>query len=166
MKTRIHILSALLCLFSLSVSAQDDNDYTNNRGKKKQNEDAINTKQKTPVKIIEFIVGTWEVEGIFKDKKDISETDTVGSNQIIKFNREGRYVSHSGNEKLDSGIYRLNENHSILYLESETGEEPVEWKVTFSQNGEMTLQPTGTYPHAESFRYIYTRRSPADTYTN
>src|SRR5688572_30231775 len=145
MKTVTYILSTLLCLSSLILSAQDDNDYTNNRGnKKKQNDDAINTKQKTPVKIIEYIVGTWEVEGIYKDKKDISNTDTVGSNQIIEFDREGRYVSRSGNEKLDSGIYRLNENHSILYLESQTGEEPVEWKVSFSQDGDMTLQPTGT----------------------
>lgn len=167
MKTKfhIHILAILLCFVSANLSAQDDNEYIN-RKNKKQNDDAINTKQNTPVKIIEYIVGTWQVEGIYKDKKDISGTDTVGSHQVLEFNREGRYVSHSGNEKLDSGAYRLNENHSILYLESETGEEPVEWKVSFNENGKMTLQPMSTYPHAESFRYIYTRKTPVDTYTN
>jgi hypothetical protein len=168
MKTKIHIVSItlVLCFSSMHLAAQDDNDYTNNRGKKKQNQEAINTKKKTPVKIIQYIVGTWEVEEIHKGNKDITDTDTVGLHQTIEFNREGRYVSHSGTEKIDSGAYRLNENHSILYLESEIGSEPQEWDVAFNKNGDMTLRPRGTYPHAESFKYIYSRTSTGNQSPN
>lgn len=147
----IHIFFlAALSLSTLSASAQEE--------QKRRDDNAINTRKKTPEKIIEHIVGTWEVEGIYKGKKDISNTDTVGANQTITFDRELKYVSYSNNERIDSGIYRLNENHSILYLESSTGHEPKEWNVSFTNNG-MTLQPRETYPHAESFRYFYTRKS-------
>lgn len=147
----IHIFFlAALSIATLSASAQEE--------QKKRDENAINTRKKTPEKIIEHIVGTWEVEGIYKGKKDISNTDTVGANQTITFDREAKYVSYSANERIDSGTYRLNENHSLLYLESSTGQEPSEWKVSFTNNG-MTLQPRETYPHAESFRYVYTRKS-------
>jgi hypothetical protein len=146
----------IFCLAVLGFSALQVTAQENERRKRDKN--AINTNKKTPEKIIEHIVGTWEVEGIYKGNKDISDTDTVGANQTITFDRETKYVSYSGNEKIDSGMYRLNENHSILYLESAAGEEPSEWKISFTDNG-MTLQPKETYPHAESFRYFYTRRS-------
>jgi hypothetical protein len=166
MKTKVCILflSIAMCLLSTGLYAQ--NDYTKKEKEKKEREDAINTKQKTPVKIIEHIVGTWQVDGIFKGNKDISNSDTVGINQVIEFNREGRYVSHSGSEKIDSGAYRLNENHALLYLESETGEAPKEWNVTFTKEDEMTLQPKGSSARAQSFKYVYTRTSTGDKNSN
>jgi hypothetical protein len=153
MKRTISIHVFFLALFSFSalhLAAQEE--------RKNRDKNAINTRKKTPEKIIEHIVGTWEVEGIYKGNKDISNTDTVGVNSTIIFDREAKYISYSGNEQIDSGRYRLNENHSILYLESAAGQEPSEWKVSFNNNG-MTLQPKETYPHAESFRYLYTRKS-------
>jgi hypothetical protein len=153
MKRNISIPVFLLAVFSFSAFQ-----LMGQQEKKTRDENAINTRKKTPEKIIEHIVGTWEVEGIYKGKKDISNTDTVGSNRTITFDREAKYISYSGNEKIDSGTYSLNENHYLLYLESAGGGAPSEWKISFSNNG-MTLQPNATYPHAESFRYFYTRKS-------
>lgn len=158
------IITGVFSVLSLTATAQDDNDYTNNRGKtdRKQDQNAINTRKKTPVKIIEYIVGTWQTDAIFKGKKEITGTDTVGSDRTIEFDREGRYVVYNRSEKADNGSYRLNENHSILYLESEAGQTPQEWKISLDENGLMTLQSTGTHQHAESFRYVYSRTSSAD----
>jgi hypothetical protein len=147
------VATVILCFSALTVSAQQQRD-----DRKKENADAINTKKKTPVKYIENIVGTWKTGRVLKNDKDISNTDTVGTDQVIEFNREGRYVSHSGNEKIDSGAYRLNEDHGILYLESETGEPIAQWNIQFD-NDRMILQPRETNAHAESFKYIYTRAS-------
>jgi hypothetical protein len=159
MKPSIHILIVVsaCCLFSFAALAQGDNDYTNNRKNKNTGAPA---KQEPTEKIIERIVGTWEVDRIYKGNKDISNTDTVGSNQTLVFDTELKYVSYSENEKIDSGKYRLNENHSILYLESASGGEPHEWRVGFTGNG-MTLQPIGNSPHAANFKYFYNKTGAA-----
>lgn len=148
-----------LCALTFNVAAQDDNDYSNNRGKKKQNAEAIHSEKEPPTKIIAAIVGTWEVNGVYHGDKDITNTDTVGTNERMEFNREAKYMSYSGNERIDSGTYRLNESHAILYLESATGQEPSEWNVTLSNNN-LTLQPRGAATsHAQGFKYVYTRTS-------
>jgi hypothetical protein len=105
--------------------------------------------------LTEIIVGTWQVDEIFKGKKDISNTDTI-YNETLIFDNEGKYVTH-GSEKIDSGLYRLNENHSILYLESETEKSTTEWSISFSKGG-MTLQPRTAHAQTTpNFKYTYTR---------
>jgi hypothetical protein len=102
---------------------------------------------------------------VLKNNKDISHTDTVGMDQVIDFNREGRYERRSASEKIDRGAYRLNEEHGILYLESETGEPITEWNIRF-ENDRMTLQPRDTSPREESFKYVYTRTSDGRSGSN
>lgn len=144
------LLVGILALGSLQLFAQNEKDQ------KKGQKEGANVRKELKENLTEKIVGTWQVSEIFKGKKNISNTDTLGYNETIIFDHEGNYVSHSGAEKIDSGLYRLNENHSILYLESETGAQTTEWNITFSK-GEMTLQPRATHPHAQSFKYKYTR---------
>jgi hypothetical protein len=132
------------------VSGQNEKDKSKTQSKNS------NSKRAIKADLTETIVGTWQVDEIFKGKKDISNTDTLGYNETIIFDTEGSYVSHSRSEQIDSGLYRLNENHSILYLESETGTNTTEWNITFSKGG-MILQPRSTHPHAQSFKYTYTR---------
>jgi hypothetical protein len=76
----------------------------------------------------------------------------------MEFTREGKYMAYSGREKIDSGLYRLNEQQSKLYLESQANGNPIEWNVTFRKN-EMTLQNAQTSQMAEKLKYIYSRKS-------
>jgi hypothetical protein len=147
----ILLLVGILSFTSSQLLAQNEKDIK--KGTEKSTSNARHAKHNN---LTETIVGTWQVDEIYKGKKEISNTDTLGYNNTIIFDREGNYVSHSGAEKIDSGLYRLNETHSILYLESETERETTEWNITFSK-GEMSLQPRGTHPHAQSFKYHYTR---------
>jgi hypothetical protein len=162
MKKPMVFLSLLFfCIITfVQTFAQDDNDYSDNRGKKsKELNKAVNSNKQTPVKIIEYIVGRWQVENVYKGDKDISETDTLANDQrTMEFNRDGKYFLFSGKEQIDSGLYRLNEQQSKLYLESHGNGKPVEWNVTFRKN-EMTLRNEQTSAKAEKIKYVYSRKS-------
>jgi hypothetical protein len=162
-----HILTLIIAgmLSSLTFHSfgqeRGDTDYTNNRTKGKgKKESQVNTKQKTPVKIIQYIPGTWEVEQVLRGQKDVSETDTLAKNQRLEFNREGRYMSYSGTEMIDSGAYRLNEDHAILYLQSDVEEKTSEWNVWFDKSGNMTLIPKDPLK-GETLSYTYRRTANA-----
>jgi hypothetical protein len=151
-------LSAMLCFLSLLGTAQ------NTTKAKPKNDESIPANQPSAVKLIEYIVGTWKVNGVFKGNKDVSKTDTTTLGETIQFNREGRYVLESADEKIDSGAYRLNEEHGILYLESISGGPPSEWNVWFRKNV-MTLQPRDK-TSSGNLKYVYARSGPANRNNN
>jgi hypothetical protein len=160
----VKIMMLALSFLTINATAQENKDrgntdYTNREKGKSKN--TVNTDQKTPVKIIEYIPGTWKIESIYKGEKNITQADTVAMYKTIEFNREGRYVGYSGNEKIDSGAYRINEQHASLYLANESNDKPIEWSVSFAKNGNMTLRMKDESKHAESFRYIYKRDGSA-----
>jgi hypothetical protein len=156
MTNKIYILAAasILSLLSLNLLAQE--------GSRKQ-KPPVNTKQETPVKIIQYLPGTWQVKEIRKGNKRIAGTDTVALNQTIVFNREGRYVRRSGTNKIDSGAYRIIENHAILYFESaweknEAGQyESSQWDFIQFKRNEMTLKIRAGTKEEESYTYVYAR---------
>lgn len=145
-----------------TVCAQEkrgNTDYTNNRTRGKGKPDRnVNTEKSSPVKFIQYLPGRWEVQQVLRGKKDITETDTLVKNQVIEFNREGRYMSYSGREMIDSGAYRLNEQHAVLYLDSDLNDTTSEWSIWFTPDGVMTLQLRDGVRHGERFRYVYKRQ--------
>ena len=142
---KIFFIAGILITTGLNVYAQD------NKDSRRRDNDKINTKQKTPVKVIEAIIGDWTIDRVYQGNKEISTTDTVAQQEMLTFNREGRYVRHNHTEKIDSGAYRVNEEHGYLYLESVNGGPPSEWKVTFTE-GSMSLRKRDDTEHAESLR--------------
>jgi hypothetical protein len=126
----------------------------------------VNTKEETPVKIIEYLPGTWVIQSVYRGKENVTTTDTLAAIETIEFNREGRYMSYSGTEKLDSGAYRLNEQHGILYMASENNDDkPVEWAVSFTKDGTMTISMKNGSKQLENINYVY-RRSGPETSSN
>ena len=150
---RILIIAGLVSLVGFNVSAQDDS-Y-----QRDQDKNAINTKKKTPTKIIEFIVGEWEAEDVYKGTQEVGSTDTLGTGAVIHFNREGQYTEYTGTEKLDSGSYRINEQHELLYLQGADGTQSRTYKVNFSEDGKMYLRKRDDTAAAESLKYVYRRRT-------
>jgi hypothetical protein len=151
-------LLVAICVSSLSVTAQ------NSTKARPKNDEAIPARQKPATKLIEYIVGTWKVNGVFKGSKDVSKTDTTTLGETIQFNREGRFLLQSANEKIDSGSYRLNEEHGILYLESISGGVPSEWNVWFRKDV-MTLQPRDKTASG-NLKFVYARSGPANRNNN
>jgi len=145
------LVSAAMCGWSQQTSGD--------KGKTKVEP---NTKQSTPVKIIEYIPGTWAIQSVYRGKEDVTETDTLAQIETIEFNREGRYISFSGTEKIDSGAYRVNEEHGILYMASVNhDDQPLEWNVRFSKDGLMTIQSrNGGDKKLENINFVYRRTGP------
>ena len=131
-------------------------------GSAQQQDKHINTEEKTPVKVIEYIPGTWVIEDVYRGDKNVTSTDTLAGVETIEFNREGRYVSYAGSEKIDSGAYRVNEQHSLLYLASEgDNEKSTSWKVSFYENGNMTMKVRDTGSKEENISYVYRKEDTA-----
>ena len=93
-----------------------------------------NTKKETPIKLIEYLVGEWQLEN------PSSANEPRGQSDRLTFTEEARYIVRSGNQKIDSGAYRMNEQLGNLYLESETNERPREYEIQVNENT-MTLKP-------------------------
>lgn len=119
----------------------------------------VNTEQETPTKMIEYLVGDWQVERIVSGQQDVTNNHG-GVNQTLRFTNEARYIRQSGNQKIDSGAYRMNEQLNNLYLESETNEQPEEWEVAF-ESGRMTLsrKANGNNNANGDLKYVYRRTS-------
>ena len=139
------IFSGCLTLLTLHACQTETRENTN-----ADNQEA-NTEQESPVKMIEQLVGEWEMDSI------VGASGEQEKNQRLTFTEEARYVLHSGNNMIDSGAYRMNEQLRNLYLESETNKTPREFEIEL-QDDRMVLsakqsnQATGT-------QYIYRRRN-------
>ncbi len=114
--------------------------------------------------MIEYLVGDWKIDKILNEKKDVTEKEK-GVDQTITFNSEARYVIRSGNDNIDSGSYRMNEQIGSLYLESESNEKPREWKTEFISGG-MILTLKQVNPQQANLRYFYIRNTPASAKEN
>src|SRR4249919_3442337 len=95
MSRRTTVFFAVLAIFATSAFAQEKG---------------------APDKKTEMILGTWKVQKILSGKTEVAKNPTSG--QWIEFRADGKYVNKA--TAIDSGSYRLNENHSLLYLESQT----------------------------------------------
>jgi len=120
-------------------------------------------------KFIEMIVGNWKLKSIEdaeqkKANKNKSGAQTAQENppeqgnnamQMIEFQPNGRYKMNSSSNAIDSGSYRLSEQHGILYLESDATETPSEWSIAIKRNV-LTLNG-GNQEADKRYRYVYVK---------
>ena len=127
--------------------------------------------KQVPDKIIDKIVGVWKIQKITAGKEEIAKNPTSG--QWIEFRSDGTYLNQS--TSIDSGSYRINENSSIVYLESLVNNDPsknstkmvTEWTVAFANEGMiMQRRSTGKREHADKMKYFYTKVGDAEKTVN
>lgn len=115
---------------------------------------------KTPTtKLIEKVPGVWKVTQVNDGKKNISQTVDSTAIESIEFTREAKYIIRTKTQQLDSGLYRLNEQQKVLYLESKLSRDtpPTEWGIDVNGN---TLTMSGKSSEAtKNFKYTLTRTS-------
>jgi hypothetical protein len=141
MKTNF-ILFAILAVLTLYSCQGDSRESTT--------EDAntqANTKQETPEKMIEYLAGEWQLD---------NAGAAGNSADRLTFTEEARYIARSGNQKTDSGAFRMNEQLNNLYLESEANEQPREFEIEVNENV-MTLKPRQPAAGQENVSYTYRR---------
>lgn len=115
---------------------------------------------KTPtIKLIEKVAGVWKVTQVNDGKKNIAQTVDSTAIESIEFTREAKYIIRNKTQRLDSGLYRINEQQKVLYLESKLSSNtpPAEWGLDVNGN---TLVMTGKSSEAtKNFKYTLTRTS-------
>lgn len=138
MKTRVAlcVMCGLCALVSANVSAQQDREREE---REQQREENIPTRQDSPEKAIETIVGTWEPLEASGGQVQSTGGDPIEHHTLV-FNRENQYLILDGQQQLDSGSWRMNEAHSVIYMESTEGDIPRAYHVSFTGN-RLTLQP-------------------------
>jgi hypothetical protein len=121
------------------------------------------TNEATTNKLIDHIIGKWQIKTV-NGKQTANAKDKAKANQAnvaqgppteISFKRDMRYTSNSNNNaEIDSGSFRLNENHKRLYLQSDnSSRQPTEWDVVI-QNNELTMQ-ADSLKNKNHFKYSY-----------
>jgi len=112
-------------------------------------------------KIIDHIVGTWKFskgENVpKKNEQKGQQAKPIKENRFttLEFGRNGRYKTMDAQKALDSGSYRINENHHRLYLESDADHDhPKEWDINIIKNT-LTLQSDSTKTKTHE-KYFYT----------
>jgi len=117
----------------------------------------------TPDKAIETIVGKWKLQKVYAGSREINSNPNSENQSWIEFNEDGTFTQQS--EDSDKGSYRLNENHSVLYLESNDQKESTaatsapslnEYNISI-RNSVLTMQPVGE--EGSSTKYVYSKAS-------
>lgn len=148
MKTISFFFAAVL-LLTLHACQRDD------RARDEVETEEVNTDKQTPVKLIEYLVGDWEmVQSTGGGEGGEARNDDGSPGERLTFTAEARYIVHDGGQKRDSGAYRMNEQLNNLYLESEANENPVEYEINLEPET-MTLKPNDGGP-----TYMYRRVGP------
>jgi len=120
----------------------------------------------TPDKAIESIVGKWQLQKVYAGSREINANPNTENPSWIEFNEDGTYSSQA--EGNDQGSYRLNENHSVLYLESGQKTETssavsmhslMEYTITI-KDGILTMQ--SKTENSSSTKYVYARSGGGD----
>lgn len=146
MKKLLLISSILMALLTLQQCDRSSHGDENKDLRGKDTE-----KPKTPVKMIDNLVGKWKIDSA--SSRSASGDKAGPKDQTITFTEEARYILRSGDQKVDSGAYRMNEQLKNLYLESEADEKPREYEIQVSQD---TLILSSKEDKGETV-YIYSR---------
>jgi hypothetical protein len=119
---KILFLSGTLALLTLQSCQTDNKGEAQNDNQQSETQQPP-VKEETPAKMIEQLVGEWQ------QAAGSANNQQSGDGQKLTFTEEARYIVEKGNQKTDSGAYRMNEQLRNLYFESEANEQPREYEV-------------------------------------
>lgn len=124
------LLIALICITLLTLHSCQKDNRSKAEAELETGEHDVNAEQQTPVKLLEYLVGEWQRE---------SGSGAEGPGERLTFTTDARYLVHEGNQRIDSGAFRMNEQLRSLYLESEINETPREYELELREDA-MTLK--------------------------
>jgi hypothetical protein len=117
---------------------------------------------KEPTLATESIVGRWQLQKVYAGSREISNNPNATTQSWIEFKPDGTYEQSA--DEGDKGTYRLNEDQSIVYLESSDKKQTssvttvntlLEYGLSIRE-GVMTLQARGD-DNAGTTKYVYSR---------
>jgi hypothetical protein len=117
---------------------------------------------KEPTLATESIVGKWQLQKVYAGSREISNNPNATTQSWIEFKPDGTYEQSADDG--DRGTYRLNEDQSIVYLES-SNEKQTSSVTTVNtlhefglsiRDGVLVLQAKGD-DNSGTTKYVYAR---------
>ncbi|MEQ6119250.1 hypothetical protein [Reichenbachiella sp. MALMAid0571] len=101
------------------------------------------------------ILGKWTMHKVYDGDEDVTSKHNPENNRWIKFNRNGSYESGGDPYGYNDGNWELDNEKSILFLDSKIDDDDSEWKISFTDSSTVWTG-IGT-PRQENFKLIHKR---------
>ncbi len=107
-------------------------------------------------KLNKKIIGEWTMEKVYEFDTDVTAKHNPNNNRWIKFNEDGTYISDGDPFGRNTGKWRVNNEKSVLFIDSDVDGDDSEWNVTLKED-EMIWMGIGQ-PRKENTRIIHKRK--------
>ena len=100
--------------------------------------------------------GVWMLEKVYEYNQDVTKKHNPMSNRWIEFNKDGTFISDGDPFGRNTGHWKIDPAHSILFIDSQTEDDDSEWKIAFTKD-QMVWTGIG-HPRKENTRLVHKRK--------
>jgi hypothetical protein len=102
------------------------------------------------------IIGEWSMEKVYESDKDMTDKHNPKHNRWIKFNEDGSFISDGDPFGRNTGKWKIDNQKSILFINSDVDDDDSEWKISFQ--GNETVWTGIGHPRKESTKLIHRKK--------
>ncbi len=104
------------------------------------------------------LIGRWKMESVFEGIKDVTEAHNPANNRWIEFKDDKTFVSDGDPYGRNTGTWHIDEETSILHIDSDIEDDDSEWDIQFEQ--EKVIWTGRGNAWKENFKLIHRREEP------
>jgi hypothetical protein len=93
------------------------------------------------------------MEKVYEYGLDVTAKHNPGGNRYFKFNPDGTFISDGDPFGKNTGRWKVNNEKSILFIDSDVEDDDSEWNVTFKDDG-TTWTGIG-HPRKENTKLVH-----------
>jgi len=102
------------------------------------------------------LVGTWLMDKVYEYDKDVTEKHNPNNDRWIEFKSDGTFISDGQPFGYNKGRWRVENEQSILYLDSDVDDDDSEWKISF--NDDKTIWTGIGHLRKENTKLVHRRK--------
>ena len=108
-------------------------------------------------KLDKNITGTWAMDKVYEYEKDVTEKHNPKNERWIEFKADGSFISDGEPFGRNTGRWTIDNEKSILFIDSDVDDDDSEWKVTFD-NDQLIWIGIG-HPRKENTKIVHKRKT-------
>lgn len=99
------------------------------------------------------LVGKWTMEKVYEYGQDVTAKHNPSSNRYFKFNQDGTFLSDGDPFGRNTGRWKVDNEKSILFIDSDMEDDDSEWNITFKDD--ETIWTGIGHPRKENTRLVH-----------